>query len=189
MVGDLPPAPGDGPTIGQPSGSTHWAPAFPTQPPPRPRVWSAVALAAIAVVLGVAALVVALTRPTSNQPSASSNTSTTPSYTADQTAAAHKQLCDAYKLAAHAVQIDTNGASPERANIATVNGAVMLAQAVNSAPAIPPGERAAALTLAEAYSNAVAVSSTAGGDDPTWRAAINDVIAKDAPMRQLCGGG
>ncbi|OSC26133.1 hypothetical protein B8W69_17040 [Mycobacterium vulneris] len=189
MVGDLPPAPGEGPTTGPPSSSMHWAPAFPTQPPPRPKAWPAVVLAAIAVALGIAALVVALTRPTSSQSTASSTTSTTPSYTADQTAAARKQLCDAYKLAAHAVQIDTNGASPERANIATVNGAVMLEQAVNSAPAIAPSDRAAALTLAEAYSNAVAVSSTAGGDDPAWRAAINDVIAKDAPLRQLCGGG
>lgn len=152
-------------------------------------MWPAVALGAIAVLLGGTALVVALARPTGNQPAASSAVSATPLYPADQTAAAHKQLCEAYKLAAHAVQIDTNGTSPERANIATVNGAVMLEQAVNSAAAIAPSDRAAALALAEAYSNAVAVSSTAGGDDPKWRAAINDVIAKDGPMRQLCGGG
>jgi hypothetical protein len=98
-------------------------------------------------------------------------------------------LCDAYKLAAHAIQIDTNGTSPERANISTVNGAAMLREAVNSMPAMEPSDRAKALTLAEAYNNAVAVSTTAGGDDPAWRAAINDVIDKDAPMRQLCGGG
>ncbi|ORA31830.1 hypothetical protein BST19_28630, partial [Mycobacterium bouchedurhonense] len=71
------------------------------------------------VVLGVAALVVALTRPTSNQSTASSTTSTTPAYTADQTAAAHQQLCDSYKLAAHAVQVDTNGDNPAFAGIAT----------------------------------------------------------------------
>lgn len=189
MVGDLPSTPGERPATGPPPSSTHWAPGLPTQPPPRPRAWPAIALAAIAVLLGVAALVVALTRPTSSQSTASSTTSTTPAYTAEQAAAAHQQLCDGYRLAAHAVQIDTNGTSPERANIATVNGAVMLAQAVNLASAIPPGERAAALALAEAYSNAVAVSSTAGGNDPTWQAAINDVIAKDAPMKKICGAG
>ncbi|ETZ26153.1 hypothetical protein L842_5454 [Mycobacterium intracellulare MIN_052511_1280] len=70
-----------------------------------------------------------------------------------------------------------------------MNGAVILEEAVNSTPAIALSDRAAALTLAEAYSNAVAISSTAGGDDPKWLAAINDVISKDAPMRQLCGGG
>lgn len=189
MVGDLPPAQGDGLTTGPPRGSTQRAPAFPMQPPPRPRVWPAIALAAVAVVLGVAALVVALTQPSTNKSVPSSTTSMTPSFTADQTAAAHQQVCEAYKLAARAVQTDTNGTSPERANIATVNGAVMLEQAVNSAPAIAPTERAAALALAAGYSNAVALSSTAGGDDPAWRAAINDVIAKDAPMRKACGGG
>lgn len=189
MVGDLPPAPGEGPTTGPPPGSTQSAPAFLVQPPPRPRPWPAIALAAAAVVLGFVALVVGLTRPSTNQSVPSSTTSMTPSFTADQTAAAHQQVCEAYKLAARAVQIDTNGTSPERANIATVNGAVMLEQALNSAPAVAPNDRAAALALAAAYSNAVAVSSTARGDDAAWRAAINDVIAKDAPMRKVCGDG
>lgn len=65
----------------------------------------------------------------------------------------------------------------------------MLAEAVNSSPALTPDDRATALALAEAYSNAAAVTSTAGGNDPAWQAAINDVIAKDAPMKRLRGGG
>lgn len=190
MPGDLPPSHGQEPITGPAHNPPQWgAPAFPVHQPPRPRAWLATGLAAIAVLLGAAALVVALTRPTSNASSVSSTTSTTLPSHADQTVSARKKLCDAYKLAAHAVQIETNGSSPERANIATVNGAVILEEAVNSTPAISPSDRAAALTLAEAYSNAVAVSSTAGGDDPAWLAAINDVITKDAPMRQLCGGG
>nr|WP_081286104.1 hypothetical protein [Mycobacterium colombiense] len=189
MVGDLPPAPGDGPTIGQPSGSTHWAPAFPTQPPPRPRVWSAVALAAIAAVLGVAALVVALTRPTSNQPAVASATSASPAYTADQTAAAHQQLCDAYKLAARAVQIDTNGDNPALAGVASVNAAVTLEQAVNAAPAIASGDRAAALALAAAYTKATAMGSWSQRDDPAFRAEVDDVNAKDTAMKKICGVG
>ena len=54
--------------------------------------------------------------------------------------AAHQKLCELYKLAARAVQNDTSSNNPERANIATVNGAVMLEEAVNSTPALS-GER------------------------------------------------
>lgn len=187
MVADLPPAPGDGPTPGQRPGSTHWAPAFPTQPPPRPRAWPAISLAAIAVVLGVAALVVALTRPTGNQSTASSITSTIPSYTADQTAAAHQKLCDAYKLAARSVQIDTNGDNPALAGVASVNAAVTLEQAVNAAPAIASSDRTAALALASAYTTATAMGSWSQRDDPAFRAQVDDVNAKDAAMKRVCG--
>lgn len=188
MVGDLPPAPGDGPTTGPPS-SMPWAPAFPAQPPPRPRAWPAIALSAIAVVLGVAALVVALTRPTSNQSTVSSTASTTPSYTADQIAAAHQQLCEAYKLAARAVQIDTNGDNPALAGVASVNAALTLEQAVNAAPAIASGDRAAALALAAAYTKATAMGSWSQRDDPAFRAEVDDVNAKDGAMKKICGVG
>ncbi|HET9890975.1 MAG TPA: hypothetical protein VFQ42_10770, partial [Mycobacterium sp.] len=111
MAGDLPPAPREGPSSGPPPSPPQWAPALPTPPPPRPRAWTAIALGAVAALLGGAALVVALTRPTSSSSSVSTTTSATPSYSADQTAAAHQKLCDAYKLAARAVQIETNGTS------------------------------------------------------------------------------
>lgn len=185
MVGDLPPAPGEQPTASQPPGPTPWAPAFPMQPPPRPRTWPAIALAAIAVVLGIAALVVALARPTNNQSTASSITPTTPSYSADQVATAHKKLCDAYNLAAHAVQIETHGPSPERAGIAEVNGAMMLERVVNATPAIMASERAAALALADAYNNIAAVASL--NDNSAWQPALDDANAKDAAMKRVCG--
>lgn len=185
MAGDLPPAPGEGPTAGPRSGPTHWAPAFPTQPPPRPRTWPAVALSAIAVLLGVAALVVAFTRPTSNQSMAASTTSTTPSYSADQVATAHKKLCDAYSLAAHAVQIETHGPSPERAGIAEVNGAMMLERVINATPAITASDRAAAVALADAYNNIAAVASL--NDNSLWQPALDDANAKDAAMKKVCG--
>nr|WP_082951339.1 hypothetical protein [Mycobacterium mantenii] len=188
MVGDLPPAPGEGPTIGHPS-SMPWGPAFPTQPPPRPRAWAAIALAAIAALLGAAALVVALTRPTSNQPEVSSATSATASYTADQAAAAHQQLCDTYKLAARSVQIETNGNDRAAAGVAGVNAAVMLEQAVKAAPATSPGDRAAALALAAAYTKATAMGSSLQRDDPVFSAEVDDVNAKDAAMKKVCGGG
>lgn len=189
MVGDLPPAPGEGPTTGPPPGPTQWAPAFPIQPPTRPRTWPAIALAAIGVLLGVAALVVALTRPTSNQSAASSTTSTTPSFTADQIAAAHQKLCEAYKLVAREVQIDTNGDNRALAGVASVNGALMLEQAINANPAISPGDRTAALTLAAAYTKAIAIGSTLQRDDPDFRAEVDDVNAKDAAMKKVCSGG
>ncbi|AGZ49198.1 hypothetical protein I545_6286 [Mycobacterium kansasii 662] len=113
-----------------------------------------------------------------------------PTYTAAETTAAHQKLCDVYKLAARAVQIETNGDDPAMANISTVNGAQMLQQAVNTAPALAPGDRAAALELAEAYSNSTAVASFARGrDDPAWRSASDNVIAKDARMKAVCSGG
>lgn len=188
MVGELPPAPGEGPSTGPPS-PPQWAPVFPPQPPARPRAWSAIALAAIAVLLGAAALVVALTRSTSSQSAASLTTSATPSYTAEQTAAAHQKLCDAYKLAARAVQIETNGTNQAFAGIATVNGAVMLENAISTSLGLAPHERAAALALAEAYSTVAATSSLAGGEDPAWQSALNDANAKDAAMKKICGNG
>lgn len=187
MVGDLPPAPREGPTTGSAPGPTQWAPAFPIQPPSRPRTWPAIALAAIGVLLGAAALVVALTRPTSNQSAVSSTTSTTPSYTADQTAAAHQKVCDAYKLAARSVQIDTNGDNPALAGVASVNAAVTLEQAVNAAPAIASSDRTAALALASAYTTATAMGSWSQRDDPAFRAEVDDVNAKDAAMKKVCG--
>lgn len=189
MAGDLPPASGGGPAAGQPPNPMHWPPAFPTQPPPRPRAWSAIILAAIAALLGTAALVVALTRPVGNSSTTSATTSTTPPYTAEQTVAAHEKLCDAYKLASRAVQIETNGTNQAFAGIATVNGAVMLQEAVNNNPGLAPSERAAALALAEAYSNVAATSSLAGGQDPAWQSALNDANTKDASMKKICGSG
>ncbi|WP_459954558.1 hypothetical protein [Mycobacterium avium] len=187
MVGDLPPAPGQGPMTGPPN-PTQWAPAFPPQPP-RSRTWPAVALAAVAVLLGGAALVVALTRPTGGSSTVSSTTTTTPSYTAEQTAAAHQKLCDSYKLASRAVQIDTNGDNPAFAGISTVNAAVILEQAVRTSPELSAADRAAALALAAAYSHAQATASLVQTrDDPVWRSAANDVNAKDSEMKRVCGG-
>lgn len=191
MAGDLPPSHGQEPTTGPPPNPMQWgAPAFPVQQPPHPRAWPATVLAAAAVLLGAAALVVALTQPTSSAPSVHSITSTAPSYSAEQSAAAHKQLCDTYKLAAHAIQIDTNGDNPAFAGIATVNGAVMLEQTASTLPELPPGDRAAALALAAAYSNAQATTSLVQTrDDPAWRSVSDEVNAKDAAMKKVCGDG
>nr|WP_232001449.1 hypothetical protein [Mycobacterium sp. 1165178.9] len=96
-------------------------------------------------------------------------------------------MCDAYKLAARAVQIETNGNSAERAGIATVNGAVLIEQALSGTPAVAADDRATAVALAGAYSNAAAVASL--GDPAAWQSTIADVNAKDAAMKKVCGGG
>lgn len=119
------------------------------------------------------------------QPAA--GTTAEPTYTAAETAAAHQKLCEVYKLAARAVQIATNGDNPAFANIATVNGAVMLQQTLNTTPALVPGERTDALALAEAYGQATAFAMEQ--DHPAWQSAANDVNAKDARMKAICGGG
>ncbi|OBI35827.1 hypothetical protein A5709_17725 [Mycobacterium sp. E1386] len=186
-MADLPPNFGGEPPIAPPPG--QWQPPYPPQPSKRPRIWPAIALASVAVLLSVGASIVVMTRPTSGSSAAPSTTTTTSAYTAEQTATAHQKLCDAYRLAGRAVQVDTNGKNPERAGISTVNGAVMLEEAVNANPAIGSADRSAALALAESYSNVAAVSSLAtGSDDPAWQAALSDANAKDAAMQKLCGG-
>ena len=186
-MGDLPPNLGGQSPVGPTT--VQWQPTYPPQPIRRPRTWPAIAVAAVAVLLGAGALIVTLTRPTSGSSAVSPATTAAPAYTAEQTAAAHQKLCDAYKLAGRAVQIETNGKSSERAGIATVNGAVMLEEAVNANPAISPGDRAVALALAEAYSNVAAVSTLAtGSDDPAWQSALSDANVKDAAMQKVCGG-
>ncbi|OBH45493.1 hypothetical protein [Mycobacterium mantenii] len=65
----------------------------------------------------------------------------------------------------------------------------MLEQAVKAAPATSPGDRAAALALAAAYTKATAMGSSLQRDDPVFSAEVDDVNAKDAAMKKVCGGG
>ncbi len=126
---------------------------------------------------------------TNSGPATAAGTTAEPTYTAAETAAAHQKLCEVYKLAARAVQIQTHSDNQALGVAGAVNGALMLDQAVNAAPALTPGDRAAALALAEAYTNANAVGSYTHRDDLASQAVIDDVIAKDARMKAACGGG
>ncbi|ORB82779.1 hypothetical protein B1987_01765 [Mycobacterium kansasii] len=167
----------------------QWTPPYPAHPPARSRTWPAVALSGVAVLLGAAALIVALTRPTTSGTTAGPATSAAPTYIPAEVAAAHEKLCDVYKLAARSVQIDTHSGDSALAGISTINGAVMLEQVVNGTPALASTDRVAALTLAEAYTSANAKASSLRRDDPEWQAVVNEVNAKDARMKALCGGG
>ena len=75
-----------------------------------------------------------------------------PTHSAAETAAAQRQLCDTYTLAARAVQVDTNGSDKALARIALTNAAVMLDNAAAD-PALDATHRDAARALATAYRN------------------------------------
>lgn len=97
-------------------------------------------VATIAAVVAVAALIVALTNA---RPAATPATTSVPTYTAAQTAAAQRQLCDTYKLVAHAVPVDTNGSDKALARITLTNAAAILDNAAAD-PALDAKHRDAA---------------------------------------------
>lgn len=102
-----------------------------------------------------------------------------PTYTAEEAAAANLKLCYTYGLAVLSVDIDTNTDDRALADAVSANAAVLPQQAVSSAPAMPSGDRDAALTLAAAYTKATAMGSAVWRYDPVFRSEIDDVNAKD----------
>jgi hypothetical protein len=110
-----------------------------------------------------------------------------PTYTSAETATAQQQLCDTYKLVARAVEVDTSGTDRALARIADTNGALLLTRAVNN-PALDANHRDAARALARAYGTVTAKGNTVVASDADYRAALDEVIAKDAVMKKVCGG-
>ncbi len=139
-------------------------------------------VAAIGAVVAVAALIVALTNA---RPAA---TPSVPTYTAAQTAAAQRQLCDTYKLVAHAVPVDTNGSDKALARITLTNAAAILDNAAAD-PALDSNDRDAARALAKTYITLTAKGSYGVATDAEWQAALDDGNVKDAAMKKICGGG
>ncbi|WP_058012276.1 hypothetical protein, partial [Mycobacterium tuberculosis] len=80
---------------------------------------------------------------TNARPAATPATTSVPTYTAAQTAAAQRQLCDTYKLVAHAVPVDTNGSDKALARITLTNAAAILDNAAAD-PALDAKHRDAA---------------------------------------------
>lgn len=181
MADDLPPVPGEGSTIRQPI-SGHSTPPHSSQST-RSRMWPAIALAVIAAIVSVAAVFAAFTRSSSSAPTAAT---TVPTYTAAETAAAQRQLCDTYKLAAQAVRVDTAGTDKGLARIATTNGALMLDTAAAN-PALDTNHRDAARALATAYTTLTAKGSSGVATDAEYQATLNDIVAKDSEMKNVCG--
>lgn len=174
MVGDLPSGYGGRPSVQPPTGS--WPPPQFPNPVSRSRPWLAIAVAVTAAV-AVAALVVALTRPAASHSSATSTT--TPTHTPAETAAAQHRLCETYKLAARAVQVDTNGSDKAFARVALTNSAALLLNA-SVDPALDEQHRSVARALATAYLTYTAKSSEETATQAEFHDAVADVNAKDA---------
>lgn len=182
MVGNEPWSPGERPPAQAPPG---YRPPNHTGPPAsRSHPWLASAVALTAA-LAVAALTIALTRPA--VPSAST-ASTTPTHAPADVAAAQQRLCDMYQLAAKAVQVDTAGTDKALARIATTNGALMLDMGASN-PALDENHRDAARALEAAYLTVTAKSSYGVATEAEFQSALDNVIAKDAAMKKVCGGG
>lgn len=178
MVGGSPPGHGEG----QPPASS---------PPPqllqlvsRTRPWLPIAVVVTGGV-AAAALVVALTRPTSSHTSVDS---TTPTHTTTEIATAQQRLCETYKIAARAVRVDTNGSDKAFARTALTNSAVLLYNVSND-PTLDEQHRSAAQALGTAYLTDTAKSSEGAASEAEFQQAVADVNAKDAAMKKVCGGG
>nr|WP_231633731.1 MULTISPECIES: hypothetical protein [unclassified Mycobacterium] len=183
MVANQPPWGSGQRPMPQPPAAT-WSQTYSGPPVSRSSRWQLIALG-LTSAIAVAALAVGLTRPTvARSPAISS----TPTYTATEVAAAQRQLCDTYGLAARAVQVDTNGSDKAFARIALTNAAVMLGNAAAN-PALDAEHRNAAQALATAYLSDTAKSSEGAATETEFRAAVDDVNAKDAVMKKVCGGG
>jgi hypothetical protein len=175
MAEDQPSNSGGGSTVG---------PGMPGCPFPlasHPRMWPAMAVGGLGVLLGAAALVAALTRLTPELGLKA------PTYSAAEIAVAHRQLCGSYQLEAKAVQIDMWGTDKALARIATTNGALML-DTVASNPGLDANHRDAARALESAYLAVTAESSYGVATDADFQAALDNVLAKDAAMKKACGG-
>ena len=188
MAGELPPSPGEGPPAHPPG--EPWAPSFRGRPTDgagngRALGVTALVLAVVAVVLAAAALILDLAHATH---SAAPTTAATHTYTPAETAAAQRQLCDTYKLAARAVEVDTGGNDRALARIATTNGAVMLDNAAANL-ALDPTHRDAARALAAAYGTLTAMSTNIVASDAQYQAALDDITAKDSVMKSVCVNG
>jgi hypothetical protein len=187
MAGELPPNVGEGPATGPPADA--WMPSYPTRPTPPSRNGRAIgvtalALAALALLLAVTGLIMTIAQSRHSAPSTSSSVRT---FTAAETSAAQRQLCGTYKLVAQAAQVDTAGTDKSLARIATTNGALMLDMAAAN-PALDAPHREAALALATAYGTLTAKGTYGVASDAEYKAALDDALAKDAEMKRVCGG-
>lgn len=185
---DPPSHPGAGQHPGPPVG--QWAPQHPASQASRSRMWPAIALGAmvlalVATVVAAIALVVATSRPSGSSPVP---TTAAPTYSAAEVSAAQRQLCDTYTLGARAVQVDTNGHDIALGRIALTNAAAMLDDAATN-PALGTTYRESSHALAESYRTGAAMGNRDIATDAQFQAALDDINAKDAAMKKMCGGG
>lgn len=137
-----------------PASASQSALANPPLAQPRSHAWPALLLAAAAAVVALAGLIVSLTRPSAPKPT----TPTASTYSAGETLAAQRKLCDTYILGARAVQVDTNGHDIALGRIALTNGAAML-DGTAANPALGATYRDSAHALAEPYRTGTAMGN------------------------------
>ncbi|OQZ89108.1 hypothetical protein BST11_19405 [Mycobacterium alsense] len=150
---------------------------------------TAVVVATAGVLLAVVALtvsIISIMRPMAGASGKSSvGTTTSPTIAPDQVAAAKKELCSAYHLAAHSVNVDTHSSDTALARISLANGAGML-DAAAANPALDSNDRDAARALASAYRNSNAVSSDTDLSSPLYQATIDEITRTNAAMAKIC---
>lgn len=155
-------------------------PPWPVPPPPlRPhrRQLTALTIGLIATAgVAVVGLVIALTRPTP----------TVQTYSADEKAEAKAGLCEQYKIAVRASQIETApGGDPALARISMLNGALILETASGN-PALDVKYRDAARALAVSFQTQAAMASSESADSTAWHQIVDATNAKDRTMKVLC---
>jgi hypothetical protein len=139
-------------------------------------------IAVAALVIGI----IALARPTSSSGGkASTAAAPMPTFTPDQIASAKKELCSAYQLAAHSVNVDTHSSDAALARASLVNGAGML-DAAAANPALSASDRDVARALASAYRTSNAVSSGRDPASPQYQRTIDEVNRLDDAMAAIC---
>ena len=185
MVGDLPSDFGESSTNRPPA--EGWTPASCHSASRHAHsTWPAIALAAIALVVAVVALIVALTNSTPAAP---------PRY---DHGVRPTPLPRPPRLNGNCATRTNWRRGPSRSTRTAVtrhwpasrltNAAVMLDDAAAN-PALDAKHRDAARALATAYLTVTAKGSSDIATDAEFRAALDDVVAKDAAMKQVCGGG
>lgn len=154
------------------------SPSWSAPPPVQPRQRSALVLATLGTLLGIASIVLAimaLTRPPAS-----------PTYSDVQRLAAKTDLCGQFKPAMDAVHIETNGPDAGLGRIALINGALVLESATAN-PALGPTYRDAAQAVESAYQDLVIESSSGKAGDPQFDNVVNTANAKERALKELCG--
>ncbi len=151
---------------------------WPAPPTVEPRLRSALVLATLGTLLGIASMVLAimvLTRPPDS-----------PTYSDAQRLAAKTDLFGQFKPAMDAVHIETNGPDAGFGRIALVNGALILETAASN-PALESTYRDAANAVVQAYESLGVESSSGRAGDSGFDSAVDAANTKEHFLKDLCG--
>ncbi|HET7073369.1 MAG TPA: hypothetical protein VFI55_04710 [Mycobacterium sp.] len=171
----------------QPPPPAQWTPpAEPSRPTANGRIVLALVVIGLIAVAALVVGIVDLARPNSSGASAASTSVTpSPTFTPEQIATAKKDLCSAYQLASHSVNVDTHTSDTALARISLVNGAGLL-DAAAANPALRANDRNAAQALASAYRTSNAVSSDTDAASPLYQTTLDDITRTNAAMAAIC---